>query len=127
MSSGRWVITVPGGFTKYGVDGTDAMIITVPRGWYATIGGQAGLLGQVAAEALRKASEQGAEAQGRRLHHADWIITSDPRLVEEVLPSHHCPECYQGNRAALRHLADAPGNEVALGVLHYAAEPSCPG
>jgi hypothetical protein len=121
MTDEGWIITVQGTRTKYGHDGTDAMIITVPPTWYAEVDGKRALLARVAGAGLREASEQGAERVSRALHHADWQLTDDPELVQRVMPP-HCPECDAGTTAALEYLAGGPGREVALGLLYYAAD-----
>jgi hypothetical protein len=121
MTAEGWIFTVQGAATKYGHDGTDAMIITVPPGWYAEVDGDRAVLARVAGAGLREASEMGAARQGRALHHADWQLTGDPALVRRLMPP-HCPECDAGTTAALEYLAGGPGREVALGLLYYAAE-----
>jgi hypothetical protein len=121
MTAEGWIFTVQGSDTKYGHDGTDAMIITVPPTWYAEVEGGRAVLARVAGAGLREASEQGAARVGRRLHHADWQLTGDPAVVRDVMPQ-HCPECAAGTEAALAYLAEQPGREVALGLLYFAAE-----
>jgi hypothetical protein len=123
MTAEGWIFTVQGPDTKYGVDGSDAMIITVPGAWYAEITGAGpALLARVAGRGLRVASELGAARLGRRLHHADWQLTSDPEVVREVMPGGHCAECDAGTDKALEYLAEQPGHEVALGLVYFVAE-----
>ena len=43
-----------GDATKYGHDGTDAMIITVPPHWYAQVEGRPVLLARAAGAGLRR-------------------------------------------------------------------------
>lgn len=122
MTAEGWIFTVQGTATKYGHDGTDAMIITVPGHWYAdVVGAGPALLARVAGRELRVASEQGAARVGRALHHADWQLTADPAVVIDVMPQ-HCAECATGTEAALAYLAGGPGREVALGLLYFAAD-----
>jgi bacillopeptidase F (M6 metalloprotease family) len=101
--------------------GYDSSIISVPAGWYATVGGERALLAQVAGKFLRRLSEQQAAGLGEKLHHAVWTITGDPAEVRTLGLMHNCPTCRAGVDQALVHQNAHPGAEVAVGQLWWAA------
>ena len=102
--------------------GYDSSIISVPPGWYATVGGDRAFLAQSAGKLLRRLSEQQAADLGERLHHAVWTITSDPADVRTLGLMHDCPACRAGVDQALAHMAAHPDSEVAVGQLWWAAQ-----
>ena len=102
--------------------GYDSSIISVPRGWYATVGGERAFLAQAVGKLLRHLSEQQAADLGERLHHAVWTITGDPAEVRTLGLMHDCPTCRAGVDQALAHLAAHPGSEVAVGQLWWGAQ-----
>ena len=102
--------------------GYDSSIISVPRGWYATVGGDRALLAQAVGKLLRHLSEQQAADLGERLHHAVWTITGDPAEVRTLGLMHDCPTCRAGADPAPASLAAHPGSEVAVGQLWWAAQ-----
>jgi hypothetical protein len=115
------VIRIIGTDTRLGADGGDSMLLKVPGRWYADLGQGRTLVAAVVHRALRGASERGAAAVGRRLHHADWVITGDPAQVEQIGMTHDCGECRAGTDRALAWLAGHPGGEIAAGMLHWTA------
>lgn len=101
-------------------DGGDSMLLPVPPGWYADLGHGPALIGPVVRAALAELSERGAAACGERLHHADWVLTTDPAVVERAGMTHDCAECRAGTDRALAFLRANPGREVACGMLYWA-------
>jgi hypothetical protein len=101
--------------------GFDSSIITVPPGWYATIGGERVFLAQLAGKMLRQLSERQAANLGEKLHHAEWTITSDPEQVRTLGLMHDCPTCRAVDQA-LAHLRDHPDGEFAVGQLWWAQQ-----
>jgi hypothetical protein len=100
--------------------GYDSSIITVPADWYATADGTKALLVKAVGAFLRELSERQAADLGETLHHADWVITSDPAEVRTRGLAHGCPSCHAGVDEALVYLRASPGNEVAVGLLFWA-------
>lgn len=80
--------------------------------------------GVVSATLLRDLAEDMAERVGCRLHHADFVLTTDPDIVRRygVFPQHDgCEECEAGVRRALAALAERPDQPLLVGRLHWAA------
>jgi len=69
---------------------------------------------------LRRLSEMGASGLGETLHHADWVITTDPQVVEEKGMTHGCPSCRSGTDLALASLRDHPDQPLLVGLLYWA-------
>lgn len=104
------------------VTGSDSCIATVPPGLYVQVGdGPPALDVRTLGTVLRRLSEQQATAIGLTLHHADWTITDDPAVVEEVgmhgQPA--CVSCRASVDRALAHLADHR-RDLLVGVLYWA-------
>jgi hypothetical protein len=102
--------------------GSDSCIATVPPGVYARVGDGAPALDvPVLGKVLRKLSEEMAANIGERLHHAEWVITDDPAVVEEI-GMHGRPDCGKCRGSvdqALARLADRR-QELLVGVLYWA-------
>ncbi len=105
------------------VTGKDSLIAKMPTGLYVRVDdGPPALLIQKLAVMLRQLSMNAATLMGTRLHHADWVITTDPKVVEELGmhgdPS--CASCRAGVDAALVALMESEGKEELLvGTLHW--------
>jgi hypothetical protein len=101
--------------------GFDSAIIGVPaEGWYLTIAGARTFVAQLAARDLRAVSEAAAADVSVILHHADWVITSDPAEVTTLGLMHDCAVCRAGVDQATAYLRDNPGREIAVGQLWWA-------
>lgn len=109
------------------VIGVESVICNVPASLYVTTSrGERALSMPVLGRLLRQTSENAATLVGEELHHADWVITSDPAVVEErgMHGNPDCERCRAGTDEALRALADGAYEELLVGVLHYAAAPT---
>lgn len=69
---------------------------------------------------LRQLSEMGAAGLGETLHHADWVVTTDPHVVEEKGMLHGCPSCRAGTDQALTRLRQYPHQPLLVGLLYWA-------
>jgi hypothetical protein len=109
------------------VAGSDSCIATVPDGLYVRVGGGPPALDvRALGRLLRGLSEQGAAGCGEVLHHADWVITDDPAVVEEQ-GMHGRPDCERrrvGVDQALAYLAaeERGRRKVLVGVLYWAEQ-----
>src|SRR3954452_15348055 len=66
------------------VDGAESLIATMPDRLYRRAGGTVvGLDVRELGRLLRGLSESAAHLVGEDLHHAEWVITDDPAVVEE--------------------------------------------
>lgn len=104
------------------VAGSDSCIAMVPPGICVEIEGQAAVNVPALGRILRALSEDGAAGVGEALHHAEWVITGDPVVVEDV-GMHGRPDCGRCRSAvdqALAYLAEAPGRELLVGTLYWA-------
>lgn len=104
------------------VAGADSCIATVPPGVYTRLGdGPPALNVPVLGRVLRRLSEEMAGNIGETLHHAEWVITDDPKVVEEV-GMHGRPDCGKCRSSvdqALAMLADRR-EELLVGALYWA-------
>ena len=98
----------------------DSVLVKVPAGWYATAGGVKGLHVRLAGREMRQIGEMSAARLGRRVAHAEWVITADPFTVAEIGLTHDCDECRGGTGAAVAWLAQTPGGKIAAGRLWWA-------
>jgi hypothetical protein len=58
-----------------------------------------------------------------RVHHAEFVITTDPDVVRNfgIFPLHEgCPTCEAGVRRAVEHLEAHPLTPMLVGRLHWA-------
>ncbi len=68
---------------------------------------------------LGSLSHMFASSVGDRLHHANWRVTTDPAVVEEMgRPG--CRHCRAGFEVAKAHLLKEPGRPMVVGQLFYA-------
>lgn len=100
--------------------GFDSAIVRAMPGWFAVVNGERAFLAQRAGRDLRYASERLAANIGELLHHADWVITSDPDQVRVLGLMHDCASCRAGVDQALALLAEHPDAELAVGQLWWA-------
>jgi hypothetical protein len=119
-----FTITIQGAGCAGETAGYDSTLMSVPGRWYVRLDGKPTLLAQQAARDMRAASEAGAANLGEVLHHADWVITSDPAEVRRIGMTHGCAECCAGTASALAYLRDNPGAEIAAGLLWWARQPA---
>lgn len=105
------------------VSGADSAIVSVPEGLYVKVGnGPPALDIRALGRMLREVSEVFARDIGETLHHADWTITGDPAMVEEV-GMHGRPDCMRCRSSvdqALAYLAEAEGRTLLVGALYWA-------
>lgn len=103
------------------VIGHDSAIASIPPDVYVDLGDGPVIHAQRLGHVLRGLSESGAANIGEELHHADWIMTSDPATVERLgMHEPGCIDCRKGVVAALEWLAAHPEGELLVGVLHWA-------
>lgn len=98
--------------------GEDTTIITFPERFMH----DGALLALQFVKALGSLSNLLAANVGAQLHHADYVITSDPAVVRErgIMPSHlDCMDCQQGVTRALEALRDAPDQLLIVGQLYW--------
>lgn len=103
------------------VAGTDSCIASVPPGVYVDLGDGPVIDVQRLGRVLRALSEKSATDLGEELHHAVWVITGDPEVVESKgMHDPECGHCRSGVDQALGHLAAHPGAELLVGTLYWA-------
>lgn len=104
------------------VTGVDSCIATVPAGIYVrTGGGQPAINVRTLGAVLRRLSKDMAANIGERLHHAEWTITQDPGVVEEV-GMHGRPDCVRCRTSVdqtLAHLTEHR-KDLLVGLLFWA-------
>src|SRR4051794_29273800 len=83
------------------VSGFDSVIVKAPGWMYIELGSRRALNGSQLAKYLRDISEQQAKAIGEELHHANWVVTSDPNTVRTKGMLHDCAACRAGVDQAL--------------------------
>lgn len=102
------------------------MIVRCPSAVYVTDDGEKVLSMPALRVLLRVLSHSSAENLGEQLHHADWILTSDPAEIEaRGLQLHDCPACHAGVQRAHAALREDPTMEILVGLLYW-AEPKEP-
>lgn len=97
-------------------DGGDCVIATLPESRE-----EADFL--LSAAQLRELADVMARRVGSVVHHAEYVVTADPAVVQAcgVFPLHDgCETCEQGKRDALRVLAEQPGRQLLIGHLYWA-------
>ncbi len=104
------------------VTGSDSCILVVPDDVYVrtTPDAEPALNVRAVHAVLRQVGDDAAARLGEQLHHAEWVITSDPELVEKLgIHSPGCLTCRAGVDQALAHLA-AGGGPLLVGTLYWA-------
>lgn len=100
--------------------GLDSCIISAPEQTYTVTADGTWLLHvKTLGKVLRQVSEDSAEQVGEKLHHADWVLTTDPAVIRGV-NVHDCPRCRAGTDQALAALAAHPTVPLLAGVLYWA-------
>lgn len=103
------------------IAGGDGLVARVPDGFYVTMDGEKALDLRRVGPALRTLAMEQAANLGEDLHHAEFVLTTDPATVESHGNMHPgCPECEAGVRAALRALRANPEQEFLVGQLFWA-------
>ncbi len=105
------------------VTGADSCIATVPPGLYVKVGdGPPALDVRKLGRSLRSLSNDLAADIGEVLHHADWVITDDPAVVEEV-GMHGRPDCGKCRASVDQALAMLAHRreKLLVGALYWAA------
>lgn len=118
MSDGHIELEVIGvdGMSDHEISGFDTTILVMPKQFYV-----AGALAVIQfGRFLRELANQQAADLGERLHHADFVITTDPAVVQSRGSMHDCDECRAGVQQALRILRENPKEELIIGQLYWA-------
>lgn len=103
------------------VGGFDSVIALAPEELYVEVEGNRTLVMNRLATLLQSLSEDGARTVNERLHHAEWVLTSDPELVRTKGLAHDCAACRSGVDQATAYLRENPDGEVLVGMLYWAA------
>lgn len=103
------------------VAGFDSIIALAPEDLYKEIEGNRVLVMKRLATLLRQLSEEAAQNLNERLHHADWVITSDPEVVRTKGLAHDCAPCRAGVDQATAYLRVNPNAEILVGMLYWAS------
>ncbi len=106
---------------RHPIIGSDSCIAVVPDEWYVRVPGQEPMLDlRRLGRDLRNLSEQSAARIGERLHHAEWVITSDPAVVERRgMHDTDCARCRADVDQALARLAEVD-DPLLVGILYWA-------
>lgn len=105
----------------HAVIGMDTTILPVPKGFYVVFNGERMIALKQLTAMLRRLSFSLAHNIDEKLHHADYVITTDPTVVESRGTMHDCDECRAGTRKAIRMMAEHPEMEVLVGSLYWSA------
>ena len=97
----------------------DTIIASVPEKWFV---GEAVMAKVVAADAMELANYV-ANLCERRLHHAEFVVTDDPRVIEERGLLHDCTSCRADVDQALAYMSEHHGEALVVGNLWYVPEP----
>jgi len=109
------------------VDGGDTTIVRVPERFYVDVGGQKALNVRLVGRQLRQLAEEQAAALGEKLHHAEFVITTDPAIVQSHGNMHPgCDTCETGIATALGVLRQNPAQELLVGQLFWASDEQVP-
>jgi hypothetical protein len=99
----------------------DTCIATMPKQFTADVGdGEHAVLLPQLVRFLRPMFEEFATNLGEELHHAEFVITTDPSTVQAKGSMHDCDECRAGVRRALRALKQHPDRELIVAALYWA-------
>lgn len=101
------------------VTGVDSCIMSVPNAVFINTGGTDTIDVRVLGQLLRQVSKASAEGVGEKLHHSDWVLTTDPGTVQSA-NIHDCPRCRASVDQALAHLAANPTEPLLVGTLYWA-------
>lgn len=101
------------------ISGRDTMIAVCPPELYAA-DRQTPSIDPGLVKLLTKMSHAGAANLGEELHHADWVITSDPATVQQRGLAHDCARCRAGLDQAMAYLKEHPTANLLVGLLFWA-------
>lgn len=103
------------------VSGSDACIITIPSNVFVTLSGDRPAVDlEALGHVLRHVSHDQAVAMGEILHHADWVITSEPAVIEEWgICQSKCDGCRVAVDKVLLDLIVNP-QQLLVGRLYWA-------
>lgn len=101
------------------VAGVDSMIVGMPPA-LVQLGPREAYPAQVLNTVFRSLSESSAARLGETLHHAEWVITTDPATVEKIGMTHDCPVCRAMTDRALARLSEVPDKPLLAGLLYWA-------
>lgn len=104
--------------TRRPVAGYDSSVLAAPDAIY--VEGSRIVRVAVLNRVLRKLSEAQAADLGERLHHADWVLTTDVQLVTRIILTHDCERCRAAADQAAARLAEYPDGEILAGILYWA-------
>lgn len=102
------------------VSGLDSMIIAAPPEVFTEVDGQRVISMPDIIELIGTCSEMGARNLGERLHHAHWVLTTDPEVVASKGLAHDCTSCRAGLDQSLARLREFPEEELFVGTLYWA-------
>lgn len=103
------------------VTGGDTAILKVPLEFYIQVDdSEPGLAVAPFTRFLREFAEAEAEQVGEELHHARFVITTNPEVVRELGSLHDCADCREGVKAVVAFLASNPDREIVVGQLFWA-------
>ena len=121
MDGGGIPIVVSTGREHHPVIGGDSAILKVPLEFYVGVSdSKPGLAAVPFTDFLRQFAEAEAKAVGEELHHAEFVVTTDPEVVQELGILHDCADCRDSVRAILGFMASNQGRQVVVGHLFWA-------
>ena len=101
------------------MSGGDSAIAILPDWAYVEVFGEPAVNITALARWARQTSQAMATNLGEELHHADWVITSDPAVLRAA-QMHDCQECQDSQARALAWMSTHPGGEMLVGQLFWA-------
>ncbi|MET0701696.1 MAG: hypothetical protein ABWY93_18755 [Mycobacterium sp.] len=102
------------------IAGQDSMILVAPPGLFTNVGGFKAPNIPLVSLFVDAVSRDAALKMGEDLHHAEWVATTDPDLVQRIGMIHDCPTCSASTDQALALLRDMPEQHLLAGVLFWA-------
>ena len=121
MAEGSIPISVSTDRQHRPVIGGDSAILKVPLEFYVEVGdSKPGLAVAPFTDYLREFAEAEAARVGEELHHADFVVTTDPEVVQELGSLHDCADCRQSVTATVTFMASNPDREIVVGRLFWA-------
>lgn len=97
----------------------DVAIVKVPDEVFMEFDGQQRLVVPVLREFLKGGTKNVVDGEGEQLHHADWLVTTDPDVIRSRngQPS-CCAACSAAIDQTLAYVADT-GKPVLIGHFYY--------
>lgn len=126
MTDGHATFTVMTKLNSQPVSGYDSMILPAPAQVWQEFNGKQMIETRRLSQLLKIISFQAAARMQEWLHHAEWVITKDPAVVETKGMIHDCLTCRAGTDQALAALREFPDRHLLVGTLYWAdmSEPS---